>query len=444
MAQSKDADTTATFATIKSGRRGIENIPKTVWWDPAGAGDRPAVCLVDQTLLPLTCKILRCATSDEVCDAISRMALRGAPALGVGAAFALAIWSENESTDADVPSYLAHLSEVADKVGGVRPTAVNLSWGAHRVVEFACARASLELADLKREVVAFANSIRDADEASCRAIGEWGSGLFEAYQRDELHDGARIMTICNAGSLATAYYGTALGVIYSTFAKDRLAQVWSLETRPVNQGARLTSWELTTAGIPVALICDSAAGSVMASGYVDAVVVGADRICENGDFANKIGTYGLAVLAHAHRIPFYVAAPMTTVDLGCAAGDDIPIERRDTHEVRGVDIREVIVPGDEDEAALLGKLVESGPCTFSLESGDEMTLARAGAEPDGQSGENRFEVSAWCRRTPKDVLVYNPAFDVTPSALVTAYITDSGVFSAAELPAARRAFDTAG
>ena len=404
---------------------GVERIPKTVWWEQDGGPDgNPAVLLVDQTKLPLACDILTCTMVDQVCDAIARLALRGAPALGVGAALALALWSERESTDEDVDAYLTSMEQVADEVASVRPTAVNLSWGARQVLEFAreTAQGGVDLAALKRAVVEFACKVRDDDENSCRAIGAAGAELFKGFQKGEGRDGARIMTICNAGSLATAYYGTALGVIFSTWEADRLARVYPCETRPVNQGARLTAWELATAGIPATLICDSMAASVMAAGKVDAVVVGADRICANGDFANKIGTYGLAVLAHAHGIPFYVAAPLSTIDRACPCGSEIPIEERDSREVRGVDVHDALVPTDDGQRQALEVLAELSP--LSLEGGGEVELA---------SAEGSVAIDAWFRRTPEGIDVFNPAFDVTPARYVSGYITNTGVFTSENL-----------
>ena len=216
---------------------GTENLPKTIWWQTDDTTGRPHVLLVDQAHLPLATDILKCDTPEELCTAITTMALRGAPALGVGAAFAVALWSENESTQTDVASYLAALDEVADEVSSVRPTAANLAWGAGQISAFAHAHASETLESIKAGVVELACHLRDDDERRCRAIGANGATLFEDFKMSIESDGtisggACVMTHCNAGSLATARYGTATGVIYSAFEQSRIAQVWVRETRP--------------------------------------------------------------------------------------------------------------------------------------------------------------------------------------------------------------------
>jgi methylthioribose-1-phosphate isomerase len=308
-------------------------IPPTIEW----AGDR--VRLIDQRVLPRRLEVVEAQTVDALCDYISTLAVRGAPALGAAGAMGVA---------------LAHvrgedLAVAAEQLIATRPTAVNLAWGARR---------ALAAADPVAEALAIALD----DVERCRAIGRHGAGLVPV-------DG-RVLTHCNAGGLATVGYGTALGVIRGAHEAGRRPRVWVDETRPLLQGARLTAWELDRLGIEHTLVVDSVAGSLMAEGLVDLVVVGADRIAANGDVANKIGTYTLAVLAHHHSVPFYVAAPRSTFDADCPSGADIQVERRDAEEV---------------------------------------------------------SVMAGTRVAPEGVAVENRAFDVTPAALVTSYVTEVGV-----------------
>ncbi len=391
---------------------GVEALPRTIWWDVDEVTGRPGVCLIDQTRLPLVGDILSCATADAVCTVIKSLAVRGAPALGVAAALALAVWSENESEGVDVDSYLDSLDEVATRVATARPTAVNLSWGAKRACAFAHHRAEqgADLVAIKADLVELAKRMCEEDEACNRRIGANGAAL--------LDEGSNVLTHCNAGSLATAFYGTALGVVYSAFEQGRVAHVWVDETRPVNQGGRLTAWELGMAGVPATLICDDMAASVMQAGAVDAVVVGADRICANGDTANKIGTYGVAVLAHEHRIPFYIAAPLSTIDPALASGDAIVIERRDPREVEGMSVSGTITP-QGDQVRALDLLTEKGPCELALKGGQPLVITRKGGG---------YTLDGWFRRTPIGVQVYNPAFDVTPSRYISGIITEVGVF----------------
>ncbi len=322
--------------------------------------DAGAVVLLDQRRLPEEELYLRLATGEDVARAIEDMAVRGAPAIGVTAAMGVALELER-AADAELAAALARASE---RLGRTRPTAVNLRW--------ALARMEAELAPLfargaiAREIRAAARAaaqrISDEDVASCRAIGDAGARLLPA--------GARVLTHCNAGALATAGYGTALGVVRSAARDGRLSHVVAQETRPFLQGARLTAWELARDGIPVRLITDSMGGALMAQKAIDVVIVGADRIAANGDVANKIGTYTAALLAHAHGIPFYVAAPFSTVDLSLASGAQIPIEVRSSAEV----------------TSIAGK-----------------------------------------RIAPEGVEALHPAFDVTPADFVTAIITERGV-----------------
>jgi len=306
-----------------------------------------AVRLLDQRLLPAEETWVDLRTADEVAEAIRTLTVRGAPAIGVAAAYALAVEARRGAGE-------AALRAAGERLARARPTAVNLAWAVRRM--------SAVLGGGAAAVLAEAHAIRDEDEAACRRIGELGAPL--------LPDAARVLTHCNAGALATAGYGTALGVVRAAHEAGRLAHVFADETRPFFQGARLTAWELHRDGIPVTVITDGMAGWLMARGEVSCVVVGADRIAANGDVANKIGTYALAVLAAHHRLPFLVAAPWSTVDPATPTGAGIPIEERASDEV-----------------------VRVGPV----------------------------------RIAPEGVAARYPAFDVTPAALVTAIVTERGV-----------------
>ena len=300
------------------------------------------------------------------------LTVRGAPAIGVSGAFAVALWGLNEWDGAGIIPFTADLEEIAEHVAAVRPTAVNLAWGVEQIVKRA--KRTIDEGgseqDAIREMLARAQEMADQDEFTCRVIGLNGAQIFGALS-EELGHPLRVETHCNAGSLGTVRYGTALSVIYQAFEQGFIEKVWVDETRPVAQGARLTTWELGQAGVPYTLICDDMAGTIMRQGLVDAVIVGADRICANGDFANKIGTYGLAVLAKAHDVPFYVAAPQSTFDRSLDDGSQIVIEQRSPQEVRCV--------------------------------------------PSGRE---------WPLVAPRGCDAYNPAFDVTPHELVTGYITE--------------------
>jgi methylthioribose-1-phosphate isomerase len=317
-------------------------IPPTIEWRQG------RVRLIDQRALPGELRFVECASVDDLCDAISTMAVRGAPALGAAGAFGVALAARTLSDDANVRA-------AARRLGGARPTAINLTWGVDRALE-AWERGGADAA------LAEAERIAAADVAGNRAIGEHGAGL--------VPQSARVLTHCNAGSLATVGYGTALGVVRAAHEAGKRPRAWVGETRPVLQGARLTAWELDRLGIPVTLIADAMAGSLMASGDVDVVVVGADRIAANGDVANKIGTYPLAVLAREHGVPFVVAAPTSTIDLDTPTGSAIPVEERPPDEV-------AVVAGE--------------------------------------------------RIAPTGVAAANRAFDVTPARLVTAIVTERGV-----------------
>ena len=321
------------------------------------------VRLVDQTRLPTEVVVHECRTAAAVAEAISTMRVRGAPALGVAAAYALALGA-NEYAGDDPTGFRSHVEEIAAQVRETRPTAVNLFWAIARALAVADAALTHGVPAAREALLALAERLREEDIALNRQMGRHGANL--------VPDGARVLTHCNAGALATAGYGTALGVVRGAVEAGKRLHVYVDETRPFLQGARLTAWELHADRIPLTLITDNMAGYFMAQGKVDLVVVGADRIAANGDVANKIGTYGVAVLAHAHGIPFYVAAPTSTVDLALCSGEDIPIEER---------------------------------------SPDEVT---------------HF---AGRRVAPEGIAVANPAFDVTPHRYVTAIITERGILS---------------
>jgi methylthioribose-1-phosphate isomerase len=321
--------------------------------------------LLEQTLLPREEVWIACEDPETVADAIRRLAVRGAPAIGVAAAYGLALGMK-DAGDLPAEEARARFDEVAELLGSTRPTAVNLSWAIERGRRVAerhlTAGAAEDVAGLPSALLAWAKELHARDVETNRRIGDHGIELFTA--------GDRVLTHCNAGALATAGYGTAIGVIESAWRADRLGQVWVDETRPLLQGARLTAWELRRLGIPHRLVTDNSVGSLMTRGLVDRIVVGADRIAANGDTANKVGTYVVAVLAHRHGVPFYVAAPLSTVDRATATGADIPIEERAAGEVTEV---------------------------FGT------------------------------RVAPDDTEAANPAFDVTPAELVTAIITEEGV-----------------
>lgn len=321
------------------------------------------VRLIDQRKLPLVETYVTCATAEETAHAIRDMVVRGAPAIGVTAAFGVAAEATRLAFLPPAP-FDAAMDYALAVLRAARPTAVNLMWAVDRMAEVrrAAREAGASPAQTAERLELEARAICDDDLASCRAMGRHGATL--------VPEGARILTHCNAGGLATAGYGTALGVIRAAHEAGRRIKVLADETRPFLQGARLTAWELMQDGIDVTLIADVAAGSLMRRGEIDLVVVGADRIAANGDVANKIGTYSVAVLAKEHGIPFYVAAPWSTVDLACPDGDHIPIEEREASEV----------------TELFGT-----------------------------------------RTAPEGVAVRNPAFDVTPSRLIAAIVTERGI-----------------
>jgi methylthioribose-1-phosphate isomerase len=284
------------------------------------------IVMVDQRKLPSQENYVRCRTSQEVAKAIRTMVIRGAPAIGVAAAMGIAL-GMRRSTAKGTKQFAVEFQKTCDMMAATRPTAVNLFWAIDRMkrtfAEGAHAGESAE--ELASRLEREARAIHDEDVASCRAMGAFGAVL--------VPDGSRVLTHCNAGALATAGYGSALGVIRAAVEQGKKVAVFADETRPFLQGSRLTAWELVREGISTTVITESVAGPLMRAGEIDLVVVGADRIAANGDTANKIGTYTVAVLAHEHKIPFYVAAPLSTIDRATADGDHIPIEERDQREV---------------------------------------------------------------------------------------------------------------
>jgi methylthioribose-1-phosphate isomerase len=300
---------------------------KTLWWSD------DALCLVDQTKLPHEEVVLTCRTYKDVAQAISRMNVRGAPAIGVSAAYGLALAAIKGPED--VSALRQHLRAAAAELRATRPTAVNLAWALERMLGVADGLAG-DAAWLRGGLLAEAHRMAAEDEEANRRMGRYGADL--------VPDGARILTHCNAGGLATVAYGTALGVIRAAHEQGKRVHVFVDETRPFLQGARLTAWELQQEGIPLTLITDNMAGHYLKSS-IDLVVVGADRIAANGDVANKIGTYGVAVIARENGVPFYVAAPLSTVDLSLPSGESIPIEERSQDEVTSIGGVRVAPPG---------------------------------------------------------------------------------------------------
>jgi methylthioribose-1-phosphate isomerase len=321
------------------------------------------IVMVDQRKLPAQEVYVRCRTPQEVAEAIRTMVIRGAPAIGVAAAWGIAL-GVRRSTAKGTRQLAVEFQKICDMMAATRPTAVNLFWAIDRMkrVFGEGAQAGESTEELANRLDREAQKIHDEDVASCRAMGSHGAEV--------LADGARVLTHCNAGALATAGYGSALGVIRAAVESGKRIAVFADETRPFLQGARLTAWELVRDGINTTVITESMAGPLMRAGEIDAVIVGADRIAANGDTANKIGTYTVAVLAHEHKIPFYIAAPLSTVDLGTPEGDKIPIEERDQREV-----------------SHLGS----------------------------------------ARLTPEGAKIRNPAFDVTPHRYITGFITERGI-----------------
>jgi methylthioribose-1-phosphate isomerase len=315
--------------------------------------------MIDQTLLPGETRTLHINDVETLWEAIKNLRVRGAPAIGVAAAMGVVLGVRDATS---TQAFYAQLDKTCEYLASSRPTAVNLFWALNRMKQRAEALHDEELSVLKESLLTEAKTVWAEDTATCRAIGQSGAHLIKAN--------ASVLTHCNAGALATAKYGTALAPIYVAHEEGVRFQVYADETRPLLQGARLTAWELVQNGVEVTVICDNMAGALMQEGKVDLVITGADRIAANGDVANKIGTYGLAVLAHAHDVPFYVAAPFSTFDLSLSDGRQIPIEQRSPEEIR---------------------------CGFG-----QMTA------PEG----------AHC---------FNPAFDVTPAKYIQGIITEKGI-----------------
>ena len=317
--------------------------------------------LIDQTLLPTELKYVYCEDIKSIWHAIKTLMVRGAPAIGIAGAMGVVLGIKNINAK-DANTFLKELKQATTYLGSSRPTAVNLFWGLARMERVAQNNKNKSVQEIKEILLQEALKIQNEDKAICRKIGENGTGFIK--------DGGGVLTHCNAGGLATADYGTALAVMFKAKELGKQFKVYADETRPLLQGSRLTAWELMQAGIDVTLICDNMAGHVMKLGKVQCVIVGADRIAANGDTANKIGTYGVSILAKEHGIPFYVAAPVSTFDLSIKSGNDIPIEERSSEEVT---------------------------CGFGK------------------------------RTAPEGVKVFNPAFDVTPAKNITAIITEKGI-----------------
>jgi methylthioribose-1-phosphate isomerase len=331
----------------------------TLAWTPEG------VRFIDQTKLPLEESYVLATTYDQVAEVIVTMVVRGAPAIGVSAAYGIALGAR-QTHAATAQEFAPEFARICARLAGTRPTAVNLFWAIDRMKKlFSAFPAEMPIGDVQERILAEAHAMYEEDIAACKAMGAYGGAL--------LPDEGGVLTHCNAGALATCGYGTALGVIRAAVEQGKRIHVYADETRPFLQGARLTAWELMADGIPTTVICDNMAASLMRAGKIQAVVVGADRIAANGDFANKIGTYNVAILAKEHGIPFYCAAPWSTIDLATKTGGAIPIEERPAVEV-------------------------------THHGGKQLT--------------------------PHGVGICNPAFDVTPAKYVTAIFTERGVLRA--------------
>jgi len=322
---------------------------------------RGAVKIIDQTKLPHKLEYIYCRDVRQLCQAIKRLSVRGAPALGVAAAFGVLLGAKMFK-GTDTAGFIRHIRNICAQIGASRPTAVNLFNMLDRMQAVLLGQKGCSVKRLKELLKKEAFAIYEEDRAVCRRMGEFGAGL--------IRSGAGILTICNAGALATVDFGTALGVMYAAHQTGKEFKVYACETRPLLQGARLTAWELMRAGIDTTLICDNMAASLMRQAAIDMIFAGADRIALNADTANKIGTYGLAVLARYHKIPFYIVAPTSTFDTKINSGSEIPIEQRGREEVAG-----------------FGKITTA----------------------------------------PRNVKVYNPAFDVTDHKLISAIITEKGI-----------------
>jgi len=332
------------------------------------------VLILDQNRLPFEITYIECTDYMMVAEAIKNLSIRGAPAIGIAAAMGIALAAQEIETD-DYDLFIERLQPVFDTMLKTRPTAVNIRWAVERIRSVLLANRYRKISELKDMLIAEAIMIREEDIEVNRNIGRFGADL--------ILDGFRVLTHCNAGALATGGYGTATAPIFVAAEQGKRLHVYVDETRPVLQGARLTSWELLQAGIPVTLIPDNAAGALMKRGEIDIIIVGTDRTVRNGDVANKIGTYSLAVLAKENNIPFYVAAPLSSIDLSISTGEEIPIEERDPSEV----------------TCIRGRLL----------SGDKQEIGLVQIAPDG-------------------VKAKNYAFDVTPARYITGIITERGIF----------------
>jgi methylthioribose-1-phosphate isomerase len=336
---------------------------KTIEWKD----DR--VVMIDQRKLPMEEAYVECLTYEDVARAIKEMVIRGAPAIGVAAAMGVALGA-SKSERKDKGDFLRELEEISMVLSKTRPTAVNLFWALRRMKDVVDKNYAGDIERIKMSLVEEAKRVYEEDVETCKKIGSVGGQLIE--------DGSVVLTHCNAGSLATADYGTALGVVRNAIERGKRIKVIVTETRPFLQGARLTAWELYKDGVPVSLITDGMAGYVMSKGMIDAVIVGADRIASNGDVANKIGTYSLSVLAKVHGIPFYVAAPMSTIDFDCPSGELIPIEERDTKEITHIMGNRIapevnvlnpafdITPNENISSIITEKGIARAPYTISL------------------------------------------------------------------------------
>ncbi len=338
-------------------------LPKPIWFE------NDKVMILDQTKLPENCIIKEIQTMEQMWHSIQRLEVRGAPAIGLAGAFGVYLgiknWSEKEKINKS--DFLLQLTKIGDYMDSARPTAVNLHWAIERIKQKGKEIYAHQntISEIVQELLKEALQMLEEDIAACKAIGEYGADIL-----DKIPDFKAFLTHCNAGALATSMYGTALAPAYIRKERGKNIQVFSDETRPLLQGSRLTAWELSQSGIDVTTICDNMAGVVMKNKWVQAVIVGADRITKNGDTANKIGTYSLSILAKEHKIPFFIAAPLSTIDFTMETGEEIPIEQRDAQEVRHF--------------------------------GEKKTA-------------------------PSEVTIFNPAFDVTPHQNITAIITEKGI-----------------
>lgn len=346
---------------------------KTIEWK------KDKVIILDQSLLPFEVRYIKCSDYREVAEAIKSLRIRGAPAIGIAAAMGVALAAQ-KIEEKDSKGFINSLEPVFATMLETRPTAVNIKWAIERIRKLLSANRDNKIPELKEMLISEAKRILEEDIEVNRAIGRYGAKLIK--------DGYTILTHCNAGALATGGYGTATAAMFVAAEQGKRIHVYVDETRPVLQGARLTSWELIQAGIPVTLIPDNAAGAIMKRGEIDMVIVGTDRTVRNGDVANKIGTYSLAVLAKENNIPFYVAAPLSSIDLSIPSGEDIPIEERDPSEV--TQIRGKIISKDDPKIGLV-------------------------------------------QIAPDSVKAKNYAFDVTPARYITGIITEKGIFKPSEI-----------